>query len=127
MQKHEHWILIAQEDLDSAKHLFTIPFMTGLFHVQQAAEKALKAYIVLKKGMIIKTHDLVKLVDICIDFDQSFEAIRLFAAVLTPYEVAGRYPETSFVKPTITEIQDLIAQSEFIFNFVINRIHKPRH
>jgi HEPN domain-containing protein len=122
MQKHEHWLLIAKEDLDSAKHLFTIPFMTGLFHIQQAAEKSLKAYILLKKSMVIKTHDLVKLVDVCTEFDKNFESIRLFAAVLTPYEVAGRYPETSFIKPTIEEIQDLIAQSEFIFKFVIHRI-----
>ena len=122
MKKHEHWLLIAKEDLDSAKHLFIVPFMTGLFHIQQSAEKALKAYIVLKKGMIIKTHDLVRLVDICIEVDREFESLRLFAAVLTPYEVAGRYPETSFVKPNIEEIQDLIAQSEFIFNFIIHRI-----
>ena len=122
MQKHEHWLLIAKEDLDSAKHLFTVPFMTGLFHIQQSAEKALKAYVILKKGMIIKTHDLVRLVDICMEFDREFESLRLFAAVLTPYEVAGRYPETSFIKPNIEEIQDLIAQSEFIFNFIIHRI-----
>ena len=123
MQKHEYWLLIAKEDLDSAKHLFTIPFMTGLFHIQQAAEKALKAYVVLKKGSVIKTHDLVRLTDICMEFDKDFESLRLFAAVLTPYEVSGRYPETSFIEPNIEEIKDLVAQSEFICNFVIHRIN----
>lgn len=122
MQKHESWLLIAQEDLESAKHLFIVPFMTGLFHVQQSAEKALKAYVVLKKGMVIKTHDLVRLIDICMEFDKDFESLRLFAAVLTPYEVAGRYPEPSFIIPNVDEIQDLVAQSEFIFNFVMCRI-----
>jgi HEPN domain-containing protein len=122
MQKHEPWLLIAQEDLDSAKYLFLVPFTTGLFHIQQSAEKALKAYIILKKGMVIKTHDLVRLIDICMEFDKDFESLRLFAAVLTPYEVAGRYPETSFIKPTIEEIQDLVAQAEFICNFVVHRI-----
>ena len=122
MRAHEHWHLIALEDLDSAKHLFIVPFMTGLFHVQQSAEKALKAYVVLKKGMVIKTHDLVRLIDSCMEFDKDFESIRLFAAVLTPYEVAGRYPEPSFIMPNIEEIRDLIAQSEFIFNFVMHKI-----
>jgi HEPN domain-containing protein len=124
MNVHEHWLQIAQEDLDSAKHLSDIPFMTSLFHIQQCAEKALKAYIVLKRGSIIKTHDLVRLIDICIEMDQEFETLRLFAAILTPYETAGRYPTTDFVRLSIKEIEQIIVQSEFIFNFVINRITK---
>lgn len=124
MQKHEHWLLIAQEDLDSAKHLFAVPFMTSLFHIQQCAEKALKAYLMFKKGMVIKTHDLVRLVNVCMEFDTNFETLRLFAAVLTPYETAGRYPETSFAKPSIEEIRELIEQAEFVFNFVTQRLDK---
>lgn len=124
MQKHEHWLLIAQEDLDSAKHLFAVPLMTGLFHVQQCAEKALKAYLMFKKGTVIKTHDLVRLVNVCMEFDTNFETLRLFAAVLTPYETAGRYPETSFEKPSMEEIKELIGQSEFVFNFVTQRLDK---
>ena len=71
MRAHEHWLLIAQEDLASAKHLSNIPFMTALFHIQQCAEKALKAYVVLKRGFVVKTHDLVRLVDICIEMDKN--------------------------------------------------------
>ena len=124
MRAHEHWLLIAQEDLASAKHLSNIPFMTALFHIQQCAEKALKAYVVLKRGFVIKTHDLVRLVDICIEMDKEFETLRLFAAILTPYETAGRYPTTDFEKLSIKEIEEIIMQSEFIFNFVIYRIRK---
>ena len=122
MLTHEHWLLIAKEDLDSAKYLFVVPFMTGLFHIQQSAEKALKAYIVLKQGCVMRTHDLVSLINICIKYDREFESLRLFAAVLTPYEVAGRYPEPSFIEPNAEEIDALVAQAEFIFNFVMHRI-----
>lgn len=118
MQKHEQWLAIASEDLDSAKHLYTVPFMTALFHVQQAAEKSLKSYLVLKTGVAIRTHNLVYLVDRCMQFNKNFESLRLCAAVLTPYEVAGRYPDTSFTPPNNTEIKDLIAQSEYVCNFV---------
>src|SRR3972149_1657062 len=111
MHMHKQWLLIAQEDLDSAKHLFSVPFMTTLFHVQQCAEKSLKAYIVLKNEKLIKTHDLIRLVDFCMAFDKEFEALRLFAAVLTPYETMGRYPDESFIKPNQEEIQALIKQS----------------
>jgi len=121
MHAHEHWLLIAKEDLASAKLLSSIPFMTTLFHIQQCAEKALKAYVVLKKGSVIKTHDLVRLIDICIEMDKEFETLRLFAAILTPYETAGRYPTTDFVRLSIKEIEGIMVQSEFILNFVEHR------
>lgn len=124
MQMHKLWLLIAREDLDSAKHLFLVPLITVLFHVQQCAEKSLKAYIVFKNGKLIKTHDLVRLVDMCMEFDKNFERLRLFAMVLTPYETMGRYPDASFIKPSFEEIKDIIGQSEYIFNFVINRINE---
>lgn len=122
MQRHEPWIFIAQEDLKSAKHLHTQALTTTLFHVQQCAEKSLKAYLVLNQGMAIKTHDLVRLVDLCMEFNKSFEELRLLAAVLTPYETAGRYPDISFTKPSQKEMQELIEQSECIFNFVLHQI-----
>ena|SRR5579863_548838 len=124
MREHEHWLLIAQEDLVSAKILSLTPFMTALFHIQQCAEKALKAYMVFKKNSFTKTHDLGRLIDICMEMDEDFETLRFLAAVLTPYETAGRYPTTDFVRLTIKEIEGIIAQSEFIFNFVIHRINK---
>lgn len=124
MQKHEHWLLIAQEDLDSAKHLFSQSLITTLFHSQQCAEKSLKAYLVFGNRAVIKTHDLVRLVDICLDFNKQFEVLRPLAAVLTPYETAGRYPDNTFEKPNQEKIQKIIGQSEYVFNFVIRQIRK---
>ncbi len=105
MHEYEHWHLIALEDLDSAKHLFIRSFMTTLFHAQQCAEKALKSYLVLKKGSIKKTHDLIRLIDICMEVDKNFEVLRPLAAELNPYETAGRYPDNSFKKPNQERIQ----------------------
>jgi len=124
MREYEHWLLIAQEDLASAKHLNKMPFMTALFHVQQCAEKALKAYMVFKKNSFTRTHDLVRLLDICMEMDEDFETLRFLAAVLTPYETAGRYPSSDFVRLSIKEIEEIIKQSEFILNFVLYRIKK---
>lgn len=122
MRVHEHWYMIAQEDLDSAKHLFLRSFMTTLFHVQQCAEKALKSYLVLKKGSIKKTHDLVLLVNICMEIDQSFEELRPLAIELNPYETLGRYPDSSFEKVSQEKMEQLIERSEFIFNFVTEHL-----
>lgn len=122
MQEHKRWLIIAQEDLYSAKHLHSASLSTALFHIQQCAEKSLKAFIVLKQGMAIKTHDLVRLVDICMEFNNQFEILRTIATVLTPYETAGRYPDMRFSRPSEEKTKNLINQSEYIFNFVKNKI-----
>jgi len=127
MRAHEYWYMIALEDLDSAKHLLSRSFMTTLFHVQQCAEKALKSYLVLKKGSIKKTHDLVLLVNICMEIDQSFEELRPLAIELNPYETLGRYPDSSFKKLSQEKMQKLIERSEFIFNFVTSHIAKKNN
>ena len=124
MRVHEHWHMIALEDLDSAKHLLSRSFMTTLFHVQQCAEKSLKSYLVLKKCSIKKTHDLVILVNICMEIDQSFEELRPLAIELNPYETLGRYPDSNFKKLSQEKMQKLIERSEFIFNFVMHHINK---
>ena len=122
MRRYDHWLLIAQEDLDSAKHLFSREFTTTLFHAQQCAEKALKAYLSFKNKPIIKTHDLIKLVNSCLECDYHFETLRPLAADLTPYETAGRYPEDSFEKPTKEDIEELLEQAEDVFTFVVTNI-----
>ena len=124
MQNHEHWLLIALEDLNSAKHLFLQAFTTTLFHVQQCAEKSLKAYLISQNQPIVKTHDLVKLIDVCLKLNRQFEILRQTAADLNPYETAGRYPDNTFKKPKQEKIQVLIEQSEYVFNFVTNQINR---
>jgi len=80
--------------------------------------------MVFKKNAFTKTHDLVRLIDICMEMDEDFETLRFFAAVLTPYETAGRYPSSDFVRLNTEEIEKIIKQSEFILNFVMHRINK---
>jgi len=126
MRAHEHWHLIALEDLDSAKYLHLRSFNTLLFHVQQCAEKALKSYIVLKKGSVKRTHDLIELIDLCMEINKEFENLRSSVAELNPYLTAGRYPDPTFKKPSQEAMQELINQSEFIFTFVATHIAKKK-
>lgn len=124
MQIHEHWLAIAQDDLTSANILAESSLITSLFHAQQCAEKALKAYLVLERGLTIKTHDLVRLVDLCMVRNDRFETLRLIAIILTPYETAGRYPNNTFIQPTPEEMLGLIQQSAAVFAFVIEQLKK---
>ena len=62
------------------------------FHFQQAAEKYLKAVIVGYELEFRKTHDLGRLLEICMIKDPSFERIREDCEFLDGFYVDTRYP-----------------------------------
>ncbi|MBN1846910.1 MAG: HEPN domain-containing protein [Sedimentisphaerales bacterium] len=61
------------------------------FHAQQAVELYLKAYLLFRETSFPLTHNLTKLVDICIELDSSFTSILSIVEPLTPYAVELRY------------------------------------
>ncbi|OGU69991.1 MAG: hypothetical protein A2W30_07455 [Ignavibacteria bacterium RBG_16_36_9] len=89
------WIEIAEEDLIIAKHSLTlssgVPFRIITFHSQQCAEKYLKGFLVFHKIEFPYTHNIVTLIDLCSEIDESFEELRE-AELLTSYATANRYP-----------------------------------
>lgn len=65
------------------------------FDAQQAAEKAIKAVLVLRGRRFPKTHDLAELLDLVAATGLEAPSEVLKAKRLTPYAVAGRYPGVS--------------------------------
>ena len=58
----KRWMEQAREDYDTAKFNFDGKrYRAAAFFCQQAAQKALKAFLLKKTGKIDKIHDLVKL------------------------------------------------------------------
>ena len=118
MNIHEDWLLKAERDLDTAKVLLENAFHdTAIYHTQQCAEKALKGYCVYRLQPLIKTHDLEKILNICIGLDNSFQQLDLFATSLNGLDVKFRYPDVEF-EPEASEVADAIDWSEQILNFV---------
>jgi len=68
------WLRKASNDLASAKKLSSGKnkiLDTGIYHCQEAAEKAIKAYLISIGIDFIKTHDIVYLVKLGIDKTQN--------------------------------------------------------
>lgn len=65
------------------------------FDAQQAAEKAIKAVLVLRGRRFPRTHDLAELVNLVAAIGVEVPPEILEAKRLTPYAVAGRYPGVS--------------------------------
>lgn len=114
----EQWLYKAEEDLGSAKYLLTGNFYgTAIYHTQQAAEKAFKAYCVYISIAIPRTHNLDTLCQLCQDSDADFSNIYLYAIDLNGLDVAFRYPNVQF-EPTETDVQNAIQLASDILDFV---------
>jgi HEPN domain-containing protein len=118
MAIYEEWLLKAQRDIDTADALFERAYYdTAIYHTQQCAEKALKGYCVYRFQPLIKTHDLEKILKICINLDISFQQLDLFATSLNGLDVRFRYPDIEF-EPEKSEVEDAIDWSKQILEFV---------
>lgn len=125
MHGHDEWLKIAREDLLAAKALINLEFFsTVVYHCQQSAEKALKAYLIFKKQPIIKTHDLIKLLELCMMFDQDFQKKLDAADYVNPFSSKFRYP-TEFDIPDLHEAELAIKHAESIMRFVLKKISEP--
>ena len=87
------WLLKAHSDLTNARLCIESrqALDTACFHAQQAAEKALKGYLVARQADFPLTHDLNRLVDLCAEKDAAFDELRSTASPLTPYAIELRY------------------------------------
>jgi len=90
------WLTRAEHDLRVAEFLLTMPDPPPEsigFHAQQCAEKALKAYLTLRRVRFERRHDLNYLIDLCTPLDSAFDQLRSEADELTPYAVEYRYSD----------------------------------
>jgi len=89
------WLHYAQGDLGVAlreAEYETPTHFTICFLCQGAAEKFLKAYLISQGWELIRTHDIVELLEYCCDYDPDFGGLMENGRVLNEYIVAGRYP-----------------------------------
>jgi len=113
------WLKYSLNDLSSAKHLFENlhPKQTEVacYLSQQCAEKALKGFILFNGIEPPKTHNLVELCQISMNYDNTFSTIMDDCADLTPYGVAVRYPNELAVDEVIAKLAIIKAQSIYDF------------
>src|SRR5690348_14899512 len=94
VQLVQAWLIKARHDLLAAELLNQNPELrdTAAYHCQQAAEKALKGFLVWANSVPPKTHNLVGLLGDCVSVDPAFSSLDSTARVLSPYAVLFRYP-----------------------------------
>jgi len=94
------------------------------FHCQQAAEKALKAYLTWRNLPFRRVHDLEELVNLCAGLDRAFLTLLPAAEKLSPYAVELRYP-TDLPALTTAEVDEACLLMHAVMSFVQDRL--PPH
>jgi HEPN domain-containing protein len=115
------WLLKSRDDLAAARLLAKAdPPILGLavYHCQQAAEKALKGFILFNDQLPDKTHDVLRLVERAITWFSGFAASRDAAERLTPHASLHRYP-SPFDEPTIEQFEAALSDAVSIVNQVL--------
>ena len=93
-KEFERWFNQASYDLKSAKDSRDSGnFEWSCFQSQQAAEKALKAYLYKNRMRVIITHSIRKLLRMCGELDEAFSRPEVMRAKeLDTYYIPTRYP-----------------------------------
>jgi len=107
------WFQKAKKDLAWSRYALEGGFFSQTcFGCQQAAEKALKAYLFWRKQELIRTHSLPQLLAKCMEFDEGFGVLGDACSVLTVYYIDTRYPGLgpSFGEDVATEAIELASE-----------------
>jgi len=117
-----NWLIKSQHDLGSARRLMEgdEPYLdTAVYHLQQAAEKALKAFLTVHDILFEKTHDLIELLQLSAARESAFEQWREVAAELTPYAVQFRYPG-DVLEPSKSEAETALEHTQDFVDFILD-------
>lgn len=93
----------------------------ALFHCQQAAEKAIKAFLTWHDRPFRKTHDIREVGGAAIELDETLEPLIRRCVPLTPFAGVFRYPG-DIGEPTIEEAQDALALAREMVAAVLDRL-----
>lgn len=115
------WPRQAAKDRNAASLLIEAEPSRSLFHSQQAAEKAIKAYLTIHQVGFRKTHDLTDLGSQCVEIDASLEPVLRAVEGLTDYASAFRYPDAPY-EPDANEAKEALAIASALCDEVHRRI-----
>lgn len=116
------WLRKAESDFITVKLCFAEgqALDSACFHAQQAAEKCLKAYLTAYNVDFPFTHNLEKLIELCIQIDPSFSNFKTLAQNLTPYAVELRYDDEFW--PSSEDVHQALEAALEIKDYVLDQL-----
>lgn len=114
------WLANAEDDLRWCEASIAGSVWHGAcFSAQQAAEKALKGFLLSRGNAVHKIHDLSAILERCRLVDRSFETIREHVLPLVDYYLQTRYPDMGdFIDYTEEKAREALVHAQAIVLFV---------
>lgn len=116
------WLTKAQHDLASARILAASnpPLLdTAIYHCQQGAEKAVKAYLVFCEQEVERVHDIEVLIRSAASCAQAFADWVDVGIELTPYAHIYRYPGYA-TEPSRAQFDRALSVADRLYQFVVS-------
>ena len=119
------WLRKSQSDLDAMKASIGVgSYDAACFHAQQAAEKALKAFLLDAQIDFPFTHNLSKLVELCARENDSFSSLSERVEPLTPYAVEMRYDAKFW--PDVETAEQASDHARCVVDLVLDKLHDKK-
>lgn len=127
-EETKEWLTIAKKDLLAGRVLATNEDFApqSVFHAQQSAEKAIKAFLVWHQERFKKDHDLRYLGDLAIKKDPTLSDLIDEAVSLNPYAVTARYPGFDDDIES-SDVDSALELAEKIYNEILKRLPMEIH
>ena len=120
------WMMKEWRDLETARRVAEneSPFYdVAAYHCQQAAEKAVKAFLAHHGKPFERTHDIEVLTDVAAEVNADFSQLAEAADALTPYATRFRYPNATFaIEPQPAECEEALEHARAIYDFVLSNL-----
>ncbi len=119
------WLQKSNDNLKAAKLLLQgrQVFDVVAFHAQQCVEKALKAFLLFKEGILSEGHSLPKLVQKCIIFDPGFKEYEDRLHILNSFYIETRYPAEEELNVKEEDAEGAIETANNILEYVCKKIN----
>lgn len=128
------WLAKARSDLRSAAILSNAEsplYDTAIYHCQQAAEKAVKAFLHFHGAHVQRIHHVTRLVEAAAVIETTFSSFVDDADLLSPLATAFRYPDESDwnapLQPSEEEHEEAHAAARRIYDFVLSVLPSDTH
>jgi HEPN domain-containing protein len=124
----EDWLERAYRDLNRVRVLLDVGDSEGAgFHLQQALEKALKAFLLNQGILPRRTHDLVVLLNEAVSHMPELEPFRELCEVANGFYIPQRYPFLFVSPPEREELEEFLSQATVLLQAIRTAIGFEQH
>ena len=110
------WLCVAEKDLSRVELLLAAGDSAGAaFHLQQGAEKSLKAFLLAHGWALKRIHDVEALLNRALRHDPSLEEYRSVCQQVTTFYGVERYPFIEAELPTQEEVRSALESVRRLF------------